>query len=414
MLLNLANNTPQANIIFEDSIYRVTEDHEFICMVDANYNSVIKFPSYAERIRLGGSPFSYNQEMEIPNASKDISFLFINCWNYDKPINIPNNVSNMALTLHNCRAFNQSVNIPDSVTNLYASFEWCSNLNKPVRISNNAAVCSNMFQYASKFNQYVDIPNGVESCSYMFNECGQYDQPTFIPESVNSCVGMFGHCYQFNSVVTFAENSNVTDMRNMFDGCHYFNQPVTIPNGVTSLYFAFRFTYNFNQNVNIPNGASNCYGMFMSSCLYNGSVVIPGTVVNSGGMFSNVSSRPVADNGRTLEFTNEALKNPIYFNMYSIANSRNMFNNCNSMSQVYICGLQNNMQARLMFRDNGSASRLNIYTDESCKTLLSQTNNMMCSGATPVWQSDETNGCIYNTTYNIYIYNNWDGVIPAV
>jgi hypothetical protein len=48
-----------------------------------------------------------------------------------------------------------------------------------------------------------------------------------------------------------------------FASCSSFNQPVTIPNGVTNMATTFSLCSSFNQPVTIPDSVTNLYGTFL-------------------------------------------------------------------------------------------------------------------------------------------------------
>ena len=90
-----------------------------------------------------------------------------------------------------------------------------------------------------------------------------------------------------------------------------------------------------------------------------------------------------------------------------------MFTFCNNLSEVYIAGMINNQHLFYAFRYNNQ-HRLNIYCDENSANLLKVTS-LLANGVSVTassWTDDVDNGCYYNTAWNIYVYNNWDGVVP--
>ena len=352
MLLNLMSTDlvyPNINVVFDDSIYAVDDDKEFICNVSNRFNSNITFPSYAESIKIGGNPTNYNQPLNIPDSVTNLSSCFWGCTNYNHPVELSHNVTNISQMFYNCQKFNQPMNIPNSVISMNAAFAM------PV---------------GGIFNSEVTIEDGVENCAGIFHSCKSLNRVTNFPNTVKN--------------LSFAYYSAVN-----------FNQPVDIPNSVVNCSNMFTAITNYNQPVTIPDGVLDCAYMFSQGQNYNTDVIIPQSVTNTCGMF--------------LQCFNFAAK--VYFYMNHVSNAWYMFNFCNNVHDIYLYGIQNATQATRMIRNNGY-SKLNIHTDENGKELLRITY-LLANGALPTWTNDATNNCIYNTTTNIYIYNTWDGTIPS-
>lgn len=266
--------------------------------------------------------------------------------------------------------------------------------NYPIEVPNTVTDLHNMFRGCSNYNQQFNIPNGVVNCESLFNGCTSYDRPTTIPETVSNLGYMFSSCTKFNQPVTIP-NEAVSCGR-MFSSAYMFNQPVNIPGNVTNCVYMFGDCYNFNQPVllNESDLIRDCVGLFSGCRNFNQSVVVPQTVNNMAYMFNGANN----------------MNSPVYLYMQNTTNAYYMFLFCNSISQIYINGLKNNMQTRYMLRNNGS-NMLNIYTDDIGQNILSTASYLMVNGFTPTWTADSANGCIYNTSMNVYVYNNWDGVV---
>ena len=109
------------------------------------------------------------------------------------------------------------------------------------------------------------------------------------------------NCHE--DIINYCEENNITiemfnepveiDMSNvcfddldcLFSGCTLFNQPVTIPEGVTSCANMFYDCVSFNQPIIIPEGVINCEYMFNNCVSFNKPVVIPNSVVHTDNMF---------------------------------------------------------------------------------------------------------------------------------
>ena len=70
-----------------------------------------------------------------------------------------------------------------------------------------------------------------------FHGCSNFNQPIIIPNSVTSLFGAFQDCLIFNSPVTIG--NNVVEMNLAFQNCYSFNQELTIPENVNALRATF-------------------------------------------------------------------------------------------------------------------------------------------------------------------------------
>ena len=93
--------------------------------------------------------------------------------------------------------------------------------------------------------------SNVTNMSQMFDGCHSFNQPvTFNTSNVTNMGRMFNSCHSFNQPVTF-NTSNVTNMSQMFANCNAFNQSVNFDtSNVTNMDYMFFRCYLFNQPVN--------------------------------------------------------------------------------------------------------------------------------------------------------------------
>jgi hypothetical protein len=111
-----------------------------------------------------------------------------------------------------------------------------------------------------------------------FYNCFNFNQPVTIPNGVTNMMGTFLGCNSFNQPVTIP--NSVTNMVETFMGCYRFNQPVTISNSVTNMVETFMGCYRFNQPVTIPNSVTNMVETFMGCSPFNQPVTISNSVTN--------------------------------------------------------------------------------------------------------------------------------------
>jgi hypothetical protein len=114
--------------------------------------------------------------------------------------------------------------------------------------------------------------------------CYSFNQPLTIPAGVSSMGTYFLHyCYAFNQPLDL---SNVTTIGTYFLGyCYSFNQPLTIHAGVNSIGDYFLYScYAFNQPLDLSNVTTIGYNFLNYCYAFNQPLTIP-TGVNSIGTY---------------------------------------------------------------------------------------------------------------------------------
>lgn len=390
----------------------------------------------------------FNQVVNIPDSVFNCVQMFINCNNYNCPVVFSEGVTDCTSALQNCFNFNQSVYIGNNVTKCTSLLSNCRNFNNVVYLGNKVSQTQSMFNFCLNYNQPLTIPNTVTNSmamfancmwldspitidsdlitdmSQMFKGCVNYNKPVHISTSAynfymmfDSCpirfnqpiditinytsttvnmTQMFANCASLNSPVNFNFDANFIVLNSAFVNCIRFNQPITFPNNARYMQMTFASCSDLNSPIVLGNNVVMMQNTFFNCYNYNQRMVIPSRVENLYGCFNNCSN----------------LASPVYINAYSIrgAGTQYMFFNCTNLSDVYISSIRNSTQFSRSFRNNTTAVRCNIHTDETGKNYL-RTTSLLSNYATPTWTDDPDNNCIYNTTVNIYIYNNWDGVI---
>jgi hypothetical protein len=116
--------------------------------------------------------------------------------------------------------------------------------------------------------------------------CYSFNQPLTIPSGVTSTSDNFlFSCYSFNQPLTIP--SGVTSIgTNVLANCYTFNQPLTI-SGATSIGNGFLYNcYSFNQPLTIPSGVTSIGVSFLNSCYaFNQPLTIPSGITSIPGNF---------------------------------------------------------------------------------------------------------------------------------
>lgn len=340
-----------------------------------------------------------------------------------------------------------------------------SNFNKPVVIGDNVTNCEYMF-YATNFNSHVTIGNNVQNCYEMFGWANNFNQPVNIPDSVISCTSMFTYANKFNSPVKFS--NNCAYYSDMFNGCENFNQPISFSSVATDLRNMLRNAKNFNQPIYIQSDDISSLDQFMQNCWnFNSNIEIHGDKrgigTNAQNAFSrcwNLNSPVILDVGLNnayrlfCECNNfnapVSFADPIGFNTnayeaFAYCNNfnqpinlpynfygNNMFVWCNSLNQNLNITFGRQTYFNYFFKNclsiggnfyiessyiYGVSQMLNTQLHDKVVNIFSfntapfiQTTAYTSITGTDITWSEMDNG-YYNEAYNIYIYNNYLGII---
>ena len=155
-----------------------------------------------------------------------------------------------------------------SITRTYANYPSVSLPNTPAPVYLDFNTSNHTLEYSSNViidNNYSRIYN--EDMGSVFYGCTSFNQPVTIPSGVTGISYTFKGCTSFNQPVTIP--SGVTAMGHAFDGCTNFNRPVTIPSGVTDMSYTFKGCTSFNQPVTIPSSVSAIREMLSGCTSFN-------------------------------------------------------------------------------------------------------------------------------------------------
>lgn len=353
---------------------------------------------------------AFNQPVVLPDvASYNSSFL--GCTSFNSPVEFGNTAWSMVSTFNGCIVFNQPVNMPDTVTRCEYTFSNCRALNQPIHWSNNLSMARWMFYPYSNFNQPIDFPSTLRDAYYMLCGCAYFNQPLNfrnISGGKLSCADMLSSCISFNSDVDFGDN--ISSVSDMFYNCSSFNRPITLPQYLNSYFRVFLGCTSFNQPITLPNTLNDIRDFVFGCTSFNQTMIIDTKNSILSGYMVNQAFR-----GCT------SLASPIYITADKLYNALYTFVDCPNLKDVYIIGIKNTTQFRGAFRNGNTSAtyfgvQCNIYTDDAGQNILYNTQ-LIPSGSysyrAPEWTNDPDNGCIYNTLFNLYIYNNWDGVLPS-
>lgn len=254
--------------------------------------------------------YSYNQPVEIYSQSS-ISlgqYFMAYCYSFNQNIKLQDNITSIGQNfLDSCYTFNQPLKLPANATTIYNNFlKDCTDFNENITfptalqtIGDNfiAAHLSNSGHMAAmEFNKPLNFPNTLTSIGrYFLNQCAGYNQPIVIPEGVTSISDDFlsgvepnlsNHYVSmgFNAKITLP--STLTSIGNNFlRYCNAFNRPITIPNSVTTIgdYFMGQCS-SFNSAISLPSNLTtieaNSFGGWYA---FNQEFILPNTLTTING-----------------------------------------------------------------------------------------------------------------------------------
>ena len=132
--------------------------------------------------------------------------------------------------------------------------------------SNNTTRWQGIYSY-QVLNTLIGNFSGTSISHYFLQYCSSFNQPLTIPSGVTS-IGTYilSRCSAFNQPLTIP--SNITSIGTYFLAyCFAFNQPLTIPSNITSIGTNFlQYCYAFNQPLTIPSGVTSIGTNFLSYC----------------------------------------------------------------------------------------------------------------------------------------------------
>jgi hypothetical protein len=129
--------------------------------------------------------------------------------------------------------------------------------------------------------------SGTSIDNYFMSRCYAFNQPLTLPSGLSSIGAYFMYyCYAFNQPLTLP--SGLSSIGAYFMSyCYAFNQPLTLPSGLSSIGDDFMsYCYAFNQPLTLPSSLSSIGNSFMSSCYaFNQPLTLPSSLSSIGNYF---------------------------------------------------------------------------------------------------------------------------------
>ena len=141
--------------------------------------------------------------------------------------------------------------------------------------------------YSHQIEAFIFAKKSSNIGSDFLQRCYSFNQPLTLPSGVTNIGSNFlQYCYSFNQPLTLP--SGVTSIGDYFlSNCHSFIQPLTLPSGVTNIGSDFlQRCYSFNQPLTLPSGVTSISNYFLSYCYsFNQSLTLPSGVTNISNYF---------------------------------------------------------------------------------------------------------------------------------
>lgn len=152
-------------------------------------------------------------------------------------------------------------------------------INKVLTVYNHLGVksyCKDNDIDLEDFNERVVIGSDFFDFSELLKDCKSFNQPIDVPDTVTTANHMFDGCYELNSPVTLHEG--LEDASYMFHACRSFNQPITLPSTIVDARGMFCSAYRFNQVVQVGEKVRKASHMFARCSSLSKDIDVPGTI----------------------------------------------------------------------------------------------------------------------------------------
>jgi len=142
--------------------------------------------------------------------------------------------------------------------------------------------------------------SGTSIGNYFMSYCYAFNQPLTLPSGVSSIGNYFMYnCYAFNQPLTLPSGvSSIGD--DFMYNCYAFNQPLTLPGGLSSIGDDFMYScYAFNQPLTLPSGVSSIDINFMRNCYALSTIIWNASVypTDNNSLSQNINSKTNSTNG---------------------------------------------------------------------------------------------------------------------
>lgn len=355
---------------------------------------------------------NFNAPVTIASPSQSINGanMFRNCYRFNQSVDL-SNFTCINDMFNNCIRLNQNFNVTNKTIECTRAFSGCGSsygwvnvmLNSRGSVNLNMAIQRylNMFQDCNNTSHYIDFDyNDTYASSYPYTR----SYADSVPQILNNMFYcQYGEDQQGNVIL----GPNITNCGYSLQKS-YFNKNITLLGNVTSCGSMFGAVGYFSSNFTITNANNcNCSNMFQNFNRYlfdYGSVTLCDGVTNCHAMFG--SYLDANNTYRNVNMTFPSTVNNLA-NCFLYGNTQNKNVSLNATIYINCKGRTNNsINVYNMFSNiQGGKQRITVYCNNL--SMISGTSGSTCLMSGISWQST-TNGR-YNSAYNIYLYNNYNG-----
>ena len=191
----------------------------------------------------------YNlQTFYMSNSAVDVGYCYYWCKNLPGDVYIPENTVNAEWAFYRCSNISSADIKSSKISDMRAMFGECTNL-KHVTISGSTeniidmsitfTNCSNLTSLSSSDSSFSNLTK-IQSCFYGCSNLTYLSLSGYSLQNITNMESCFRGCTNLRMHCIIPPN--VVDIGSAYFGCKNVYGSVTLPNTVTSMYFAFRDT----------------------------------------------------------------------------------------------------------------------------------------------------------------------------
>lgn len=334
----------------------------------------------------------------------DMVDTYYNCYNLTGSPACGNNVTNMYQTYYNCRNLTGSPVCGPNVTDMSRTYYNCYNLTGSPICGDNVTNMYNAYYNCSNLTGTAACGNNVIDMCNAYINCVGLTTPACGPNVTNmNCA-----YWKCSNLTTAVCGPNVTNMYYAYSGCKNIKTAVC-GDLVTNFGYAYMGCSNLTTAVCGPNVFNmyhtygDCTNLTTAVCGIN-TQYMNYTYIRCYNLKEVAYSPKAWEMEGTYKYCTNLETACLYEQAYNV---KNTFEGCISLTKCFVLSTRLNNVHRC-FADTNTSKRLDIYVTKnttSSNKLLNTSSSYSITGSTMTWTNDVvTNGCYYNTAYNIYIY----------
>ena len=321
-------------------------------------------------------------------------------------------LTSMVATFQNCSNFSISPFAGPQVKNMYKTYANCTNLTGPAFCganTTNFAYC-----YISSGVNSAMVGENVTNMAYAFKNCLNLTGSvgSLSPNKVVNMAYAFQDCQ--NLAIAPKCGTSVQNMAGAYYNCRKLKGSPVCGSSVTRLDFAYNFCVNLTGSPACGNSVTNMRAAYQNCYKLNGKAVCGPNVTDMSFAYfncQNLTGSAVCGPKVTAMIATYANCQNLSGSVWVGKNVQNMqrtYQNtwCYRSGNIYILSPNVTNATNAFGRYTGNY-RINIFipANSTTQTTFTQTTagTSLTNGAI-TWTTDNTNGYIYNSSRNLYLY----------